>query len=155
VNERFPQMERVVGVRVALKRLREAEYGRAFAALAAANAAIARNHQAVVDTRASAQRGLSEGDRECWHVAERAVVFLEQHQPLLVQCRANAESGVERALDVMLSARVDAEQAERLRDAALEQVRADSERRSQAESDDRFAARRQWQRGQSLMHAQR
>ncbi len=110
-------------------------------ACSAAIAATVRESQ-IADARAA----IATGCREDWQVAETTRGVVEARIVRLATMRAEREAALAKAAQRHRMSRLTMEQMDSVVDRARMQEAIQEDRRSQAESDDRFASRRAWTR---------
>ena len=95
-----------------------------------------------------ARTAMANGRREEWQVAETTRGVVEAGIVRLAKLRVEREAVLEDAVQRHRISRLNMEQMDRVVDRARAQETLQESRRSQAESDDRFASRRAWKRTQ-------
>ena len=105
----------------------------------AAIAATVRESQ-IADARAA----MASGRREDWQVAQTTRGVIEARMVRLAALRVEREDTLDRAVAEHRVSRLNMEQMDRVLERSRVQMSAEEDRRSQAESDDRFASRRAW-----------
>jgi hypothetical protein len=101
-----------------------------------------------------ARTAMATGHREDWQVAETARSVVEARIVRLATIRAERESAMEEAALRHRVSRLAMEQMDRVVDRARLQEAMQEGRRSQAESDDRFASRRAWMQRQQVVESE-
>jgi len=105
----------------------------------AAIAATVRENQ-IADGRVA----MASGRRDEWQVAQTARAVVEARMVRLATLRAEREIALEKAVQMHRASRLKMEQMDRVVDRTRTHLSLEESRRSQAESDDRFASRRAW-----------
>lgn len=103
---------------------------------------------------ASAREAMATGRREEWQISETARVAVEARIDQLAKTRTDRENARAEAHQIHRQSRLDMEQMERVVAQARVQVAIEVTRRTQAESDDRFASRRAWSRTRRIMNSE-
>lgn len=147
MRSKLTTLRRIMSIYGVIEELRSAELLRAAMAVDEVQQAIGGNEDAARSARAEGRQALGEGDRVGWTASEAqhlaAGVKRKQLEPICEQRQALSES----AREQYLQSRLKREQMERLIVRAEEQMSVEEGRKTQAESDDRFLARR-WTTGQ-------
>jgi flagellar export protein FliJ len=149
VSARGRQLGRLLALRKSLERVREAEFARARGEAEATRGELRTLARVQEHSRVNAQERLSDGDREGWWVEQSAGVLIERAREELRNVLEEREASVDATRVEFDRCRVQREQARLLHEAVLLAERKDAERREQATSDDRFAARAHWMRNVS------
>jgi len=144
---------RLASLYATLERMRSVELRAAATAVedvacAAAIAATVRGSQ-IENARAA----MATGRRDEWQVAETMRSVLEVRMKRLAVLRAEREADLDAAVAAHRASRLEMEQMERVVERRQAMTRLEDGRRAQAESDDRFASRRSWERPKMLREA--
>ena len=103
---------------------------------------------------AGAREAMATGCREEWQISETARGVIEARMDRLARVRAEREAALIQAQRVHRESRLSMEQIQRVVDQARLQLSMEETRRTQAESDDRFASRRAWSRAQRVLDSE-
>jgi len=143
-------LRRIMGIYGVIEELRSAELLSAATAVYEVQQAIGGQEDAVRSARAEGRRTLGEDDRIGWTASEAQHLAAGVKRGRLEPIRQQRQAMKETAREQYLASRLKREQMERLIVRAEEQIGVEEERRAQAESDDRFLARR-WNGGAARM----
>jgi hypothetical protein len=144
VNDELRQLGRLKRLREAKERMCEAGVAREVGRLREAEARL----KAVVDAEAAAvveaQHALNDGMRGEWMLALAVREAEAKCQPFLMKVCAECGAAVDAAKKVLRVSRIETEQVSALERELRAVMELEQGRRTQAESDDRFAARGHW-----------
>ena len=137
-------MERLERLRAAKARLQEAAYAKAQARVTVADHAIGDCVSLRDAAGVAACAELIDGNWDAWWLGESTIALAERKEASLRQERDELAQQAARDHAVFAIRHREAEQARLLLTQALAVLRAKEDRRTQAASDDRFAARAHW-----------
>ena len=135
-------LKRVMGIYGVLEDMRSAELLRATTAVHEVQQAIGGEENAARLARTAGRHALDAGDRVGWMASAAQQLAAKIKRRRLDPIREQRQAMNETAREQYLASRLKHEQIQRLIARAEEQIGIEEERRGQAESDDRFLARR-------------
>ena len=144
MSQQLHQLKRLERLRAASERLHQAVYARAQQAASTAQAERHANLQQRDATVDASHHSLSGGNWTEWWMGESTLALIDRHREHIEQICDQREQQVEASQSALSRAHRGHEQAKLLLELARERARYAEERRSQATSDDRFAARAHW-----------
>lgn len=148
MNEKLRRYSRLRDLRAAEERLKEAQNAMAVRAVREAEDNIARARAMQSAAAEAGRQGLISGTWNEWWMGESAAAIAERSFPLLQKALVRERQRKAATQHALQQVRQRAEQARLLTAETERALAAEEERRAQAVSDDRFAARTHWTRGQ-------
>ena len=144
MQTRLEALRRLANLYAAVEQMHSAELQRTTAALRHAEQAIQTEQEVARSARNEGRGALLAGDRKSWMMAEIEQETSAWRRRGLDQIRLEREELSEVAREQYVASRLKREQMKRVFDDIAAGMEIEEGRRSQADSDDRFLARRRW-----------
>lgn len=151
MTARLKQMERLQHLRGLQEKRREAELAKATGRLRAVEAQIVEERESAHRALSMARQAMIDGERPEMMMGERLQNVSVFAMRRLEKVKVSAVNVVEIAKEELVDSRRETEQAKLLADTVRQEIRREIERREQAVSDDRFAARLDWTRRKTAL----
>jgi len=145
MKERAQQLARLRAMREGTERLREVQFAQAQHAVALVDGKVLAIDAARQERHAESHSMLLAGELQGWRMAQASDALAQAAREQMERLRAERLYIAHEKQHAWIASRVKTEQALTLERNVKEQIRAEGDRRAQAESDERFVSRTHWQ----------